>query len=355
MTVPLSDADAMDLLEGLVRIESYSTQEEAAVRWLVERMAALGMRAERDAAGNAVGVIGDGPRQVVLLGHIDTVPGVVPVRRENGALYGRGSVDAKGPLAAFVCAAARAAVPDGWQVVVVGAVEEEWATSKGAHFAATGYRPQWCIIGEPSGWDRVTLGYKGRLLAHYSLRQPGAHSAGQTPSAAEQAVAFWNQVAAVCAEMSAAEARAFDQVTPGLRSINTGSDGLYETAEMVIGFRLPPAVSPHAVEARVAALAGLAEVRFTGHETAYRAEKNTEVARAFLRAIRAEGGMPAFKVKTGTSDMNVVAPVWQCPIVAYGPGDSALDHTPHEHVPIEDFHRAVRVLTDVLSALPTDA
>ncbi len=322
--------------------------------WLVERMAALGMRAERDAAGNAVGVVGDGPRQAVLLGHIDTVPGVVPVRREDGALYGRGSVDAKGPLAAFVCAAARAAIPDGWQAVVIGAVEEEWATSKGAHYAATRYRPEWCIIGEPSGWDRVTLGYKGRLLAHYSLRQPGAHSAGQAPSAAEQAVAFWNRVAAVCAEMSAGRERAFDQVTPGLRTISAGSDGLYETAEMVIGFRLPPGVSPHDVEARLAGLAGPAEVRFTGHETAYRAEKNTPVARAFLSAIRAEGGTPAFKVKTGTSDMNVVAPVWQCPIAAYGPGDSALDHTPDEHVPIEDFQKAVRVLTDVLSALPAD-
>ncbi|MCX6020116.1 MAG: acetyl-lysine deacetylase, partial [Chloroflexi bacterium] len=39
-----------------------------------------------------------------------------------------------------------------------------------------------------------------------------------------------------------------------------------------------------------------------------------------------------------------------CPIVAYGPGDSALDHTPHEHVPIAEFERAVRVLERVLRA-----
>ena len=40
----------------------------------------------------------------MLLGHIDTVPGRVPVRREGGRLYGRGAVDAKGPLACFVAA-----------------------------------------------------------------------------------------------------------------------------------------------------------------------------------------------------------------------------------------------------------
>ena len=71
----LSDEAALDLLEGLVRIPSVSHQEADAVNWLVARMTASGMRAERDAAGNAVGVVGDGPNQIVLLGHIDTVPG----------------------------------------------------------------------------------------------------------------------------------------------------------------------------------------------------------------------------------------------------------------------------------------
>jgi len=56
-------------------------------------------------------------------------------------------------------------------------------------------------------------------------------------------------------------------------------------------------------------------------------------------------------VKTGTSDMNVVGPVWHCPIVAYGPGDSNLDHTPHEHILIEEYGRAIAVLTRVLVAL----
>jgi LysW-gamma-L-lysine carboxypeptidase len=64
---------------------------------------------------------------------------------------------------------------------------------------------------------------------------------------------------------------------------------------------------------------------------AYRAEKNTPLVRSFVAAIRQHGGSPTFTVKSGTSDMNITAPVWQCPAVAYGPGDSSLDHTPHEH------------------------
>ena len=58
-----------------------------------------------DRTGNAVGVLGDGPREMVLLGHIDTVPGEIAVHRDGDALYGRGAVDAKGPLACFTAAA----------------------------------------------------------------------------------------------------------------------------------------------------------------------------------------------------------------------------------------------------------
>ena len=51
-----------------------------------------------------------------------------------------------------------------------------------------------------------------------------------------------------------------------------------------------------------------------------------------------------FLLKTGTSDMNVVGPAWNCPILAYGPGDSSLDHTPDEHVELAEDLRAVDVL-----------
>ena len=82
--------------------------------------------------------------------------------------------------------------------------------------------------------------------------------------------------------------------------------------------------------------------------SAYRAEKNTPLVRSFLGAIRQHGGSPTFTVKSGTSDMNITAPVWQCPAVAYGPGDSDLDHTPDEHIVLSEYQRAIQVLAEVL-------
>lgn len=86
-----------------------------------------------------------------------------------------------------------------------------------------------------------------------------------------------------------------------------------------------------------------------GHEVAYESPRSTPIGAPFLRAIRRRGGTPRFKVKTGTSDMNVVGPLWGCPVVAYGPGDSRLDHTPNEHVSVGEFLRAIGVLEDVLA------
>lgn len=351
-------ADA--LLTGLVERYSPSTHERSAVAFLVKQMAAFGLQARIDGAGNAVGVLGDGNRTLMLLGHIDTVRGFIPVRREGDRLYGRGAVDAKGPLAAFVAAAAAAGPQPDKRIVIVGAVEEEAATSKGARHLLDRYAPDAVVIGEPSQWDRVTVGYKGRLLVEYTLSREIGHTAGPDGSVCEEAFDFWRRVHAYAAAYNGCtthsdgtdhahhQRRIFDQLSPSLRNMHKGEDGFIETATLTLGFRLPPGIDLAAIQAELVALAGDAEVQFRGHETAYHAPKANRLARAFVKAIDAEGGRIHFKVKSGTSDMNVVAPVWRCPILAYGPGDSALDHTPHEHIDLNDYHRAIAVLARVL-------
>jgi LysW-gamma-L-lysine carboxypeptidase len=344
----VDEQNAEALLTGLVKQYSPSTEERPAVKYLVRQMAELGMQASIDEAGNAVGVRGQGAHAILLLGHIDTVPGQIEVRREGDLLYGRGTVDAKGPLAAFTCAAARVMPRPDRRWIVVGAVEEEAATSKGARALLDRWSPDAVIIGEPSGWNRITVGYKGRLLLDYRLERELGHTAGPQESACEEAVAFWLRVAEYATRRNAGRERMFEQLTPSLRSINSSSNGLREEVSMALGFRLPLGIDVDALQADLLSMGPNATQRFRGREAAYRAPKNTPLVRAFLRAIREQGERPAFQVKSGTSDMNVVGPVWGCPILAYGPGDSSLDHTPHEHVDLAEYHRAIAVLASAL-------
>ncbi|MGD9711604.1 MAG: [LysW]-lysine hydrolase [Thermomicrobiales bacterium] len=347
--VAISDDATVDLLHGLVSIRSLSGEERGAVSWLCETMQSFGLDAHIDEAGNAIGKTGSGPTSIVLLGHIDTVPGEIPVRIEGGVLHGRGAVDAKGPLATFVAAAAAASGINA-TITVVGAAGEEAIGSVGANHVKAWPAPDFCIIGEPSGWDAVCLGYRGTISYEYVLRQNSRHTAGPGDSVGERAVTYWN---ALTREISAinGEAIGFNAIGPSLRSFNTTGDGMQDEARLSIGLRLPPSVQSRRVLPIVHDLAAGAAIEMFGVQEGYQTDKRSPLTPPFLRAIRAEGGTPRFTRKLGTSDMSVVGPVWQCPIVAYGPGDSSLDHTPEERIEIDEYLRAVRILTDVLNAL----
>jgi LysW-gamma-L-lysine carboxypeptidase len=343
-----------DLLLGLLERYSPSCHEAEAVHFLTDWMRAQGFRAFTDAVGNACGLRGDeaAPNLLLLLGHIDTFPGQIPVRVEEGVVYGRGSVDAKGSLCAFAEATAQADLPPAWRVLVVGAVEEETASSKGAHYIKEAYTPALCIIGEPSGADRLTLGYKGRLVLDYHLEQPMTHTATPQASAGELGIQFWNAVSAWAAKHNRLHEKLFDQVLPSLRDIRTDNDPFTERVKLTFSLRLPPHLPPELALAEIRPLAHeAARLESYGAEKAYQGGKNNSLVRGMLSGIRARGGQAGFVLKTGTSDMNVVGAVWDCPLIAYGPGDSRLDHTPNEHLSLEEYRRAVATLRHFMEHL----
>ena len=214
----------------------------------------------------------------------------MPVREEDGKLYGRGTVDAKGPLAAFAVAAAQVEVPEGWRVTVVGAVEEEYWTSRGARHVVASWAPKpppvAVIVGEPSRWDRITLGYRGSVEVRVRMRVPFAHSAGQAPLPAERAVELWQAIEEFVASRNEGRPGAeFERFDAALRSIRTRTDGAFGLGgARPSGSGCPPVRSlagltqqlRSALEARVESWdsAGAeVSVRFRGGQEAFRASK----------------------------------------------------------------------------------
>lgn len=344
-----SAARDMDLLEALVRIPSPTGQEAEAVAFLQDQARADGMAVHRDRAGNFIAEAGRGDRLLLMVGHIDTVPGHIPVRIEDGELWGRGAVDAKGPLAAFYLAARAHRDHPELRIMVVGAVDEE-GRSVGVKALPPDLDPEWIVVGEPSGSHAMTFGYKGILRVEFDLACDVVHGAHPEPGAADQVVTWWHDLRQ---QLEAGDG--FHDVQLRLDSVRTQDDGLRDHAKGSFQVRIPPATTPEAIETRITEHSARHHVRVHVHERmpAVQADPRSPLAACFRAAIRQAGGRPVGKLKTGTADMNHLAG-WHpgVPILAYGPGDPALDHRPDERVPLEEFQAGVAVLTDVVGMLP---
>ena len=343
MTDPVPERSAArDLLCELVAIPSVSGEEAECAAALASYLEERGREAFVDEVGN---VRAPGDDAVLLTSHVDTVPGDIPVRVEDGVLWGRGSVDAKGPL----CAMAAAAVETG--ASFVGVVGEERGSRGARHLIEDREAPDALVNGEPSGWDAVTLGYRGMLAGTFLATSESGHTSRPEPNAIEDAISWWTRVEAA---LSADEwTPVFERVTPKPVGVagGTSDDGLSVEVSLDCQFRIPPDMTPDGVREVANGELDEGTVHWRDAIPPTMQSPRTPVARAFRAAIRELGGEPRQLRKTGTSDMNIFTGAWDCPMATYGPGDSALDHTPDEHLSLAEFDRAVAVLERVTERL----
>lgn len=342
----VTETYAAGLLREMLEIPSCSYQERALADYLAVTMAELGFQTHIDGVGNVIGVIerGAGPT-LMLLGHMDTMPGRIPVHAEDGRLYGRGAVDAKGPLAAMICAAAGAANFPG-RIVVIGVVEEETPRSRGAMaIRATHDPPAALVIGEPSGWSSVVLGYKGKLDLRYTVKCPATHPSNPAPKASELAVGCWDTLVDLLGPEASHDV--FQQPGATLGRLN----GDLTTATADLSVRIPPGFDVDGLVSALRDRLPAGELKVLNSVAACRVGRADPVVRALVSGIRRLHAQPRLLVKTATSDMNTLAEVWDVPMATYGPGDSHLDHSDDEHIVLSDYIRGIDVLTIALAEL----
>lgn len=324
---------ARDLLVELVSIPSPSGEEAACADRVHSFFEEHGREVWRDEMGN---VRAPGDDAVLLTSHLDTVPGSPPVRVEDGKLWGRGSVDAKGSLAAMAVAAVLTGVS------FAGVVREETDSAGAAHLITDRPQPDAVINGEPSGWQGITLGYRGSMRGTYTATTPAGHAAGPDPNAIEDALGWYE---ALVADVVADDAVGFNSYSLTPVSIEGGpTDGWTGVeASITVDGRIPPGGSAEAIRSASTVGDG-GRVEWERPIPPVVADARSRVANALRASIREVGGVPRLLHKTGTADMNRYADAWEVPIASYGPGDSALDHTADEHLRLAAFDDAVSVL-----------
>ena len=178
----------IDLAQQLVQIPGLSGAEGEVADRVEDAMNALGFRdVFRDELGNVVGFVGPQAEKTALLfdAHMDVVPAAGEWRMDpfggeiiDGRLYGRGSTDMKGALAAVICGAAAAAKSGrlSRQVAVSATVLEEILECAALGAVVESVKPEQVVICEPSNLA-IILGQKGRAEILLTVEGTPAHAA----------------------------------------------------------------------------------------------------------------------------------------------------------------------------------
>ena len=361
---------AIRLLTNLLGIYSPSGKEQSIANFLALEMKKLGYQVGIDAIGNVIGVVGDGEPTILLCGHMDTVAGYLPLRVEEGKIYARGAVDAKGPLAAMVMAAAELARDPAFKgkgKILVAAVVEEEATSRGVkHLITQGIKADYAMFGEPSGAENITVGYKGQIQLRLTCQTETGHAS--TPwlyeNALEKAYEVWQQVKNASAYPSLDPSESpFNALTACLVKVTGGraTSVVPFEAEMNIDIRVPIQFTTaqvfeqiQKIIAKYQAANPKVDVKATVLDTVepFEVNKSSPLVHVLSSSVRKVLNKPATLIrKTGTGDMNILGHAMNLPIVTYGPGDSHLDHTVDEHIDIAEYLACIEVYKETILKL----
>lgn len=364
----MDEQAAVRFLTNLLGIYSPSGKEQDIANFLATEMKRMGFEVGIDNIGNVIGVIGSGEPVILLCGHMDTVAGHVPLRVEEGKIYARGAVDAKGPLAAMVVAAEQAGKEPGFKgKILIASVVEEEATSKGVrHLITQGINADYAIFGEPSGAENITIGYKGQIQLKIVVKTETGHSS--TPwlydNALEKAYELWEKIKAACTFPSMEpQETPFTAITACLIRMvgGRGNSVIPFEAEINLDVRVPIQFSTNQVyEKMMKILANYQNanpkvtLKATVLDTVEPFEVNTSspLVHVLSSSVRKVLNKPATLLrKTGTGDMNILGKAMNLPIVTYGPGESHLDHTIDEHIEVQEYLYSIAVYKEALLKL----
>ncbi len=393
-SLQLTDQDRASLqafLRDLVRIPSPSGEEGAVAERILREMEGLGFSdVHMDAVGNVVGRVGpvEGPT-LMLNGHMDTVRISDPetwtrdplgAQIEDGLLYGLGSADMKGGLAAMIYGAKLArdgSLPLIGNLVVACVVQEETSEGLGTRTLVeqSDIRPNWVVIGEPTNLN-VSRGQRGRLEMRIVTRGKSAHAA--SPQLGENAIYLAARLVfglELLAEQLGEDeflgrgTLAVTEISSSAGSRNAVPDRctLLIDRRLTLGENETKALSEvQRVIAREGVDADVAVTTYcTTTHTGYECEMREfypawviaadhPLVKATVQAAQTQLRRRPEITRWGFSTEGVyTAGEAGIPTVGFGPGKEELAHTADEYVRLEDVTSAARVYAQLAAQLLT--
>ena len=371
----------LTFVRDLVRTPSPSGHEGEVAERIVQEMETLGFADIRtDGIGNVIGRVGpaEGPT-LMLNAHMDTVRVSAPdewtrdpfaAEVDDGILYGLGSCDMKGGLAAMVYAAKLlrdAELALGGNLVVACVVQEEECEGLGTRILMeeSGLGANWVVLGEPTDLN-VSRGQRGRLEMQVVARGKSAHAA--SPRLGENAIYIAARLV-FGLELLAEQLGEDDFLGPGSLAVTdisstAGSrNAVPDRCAMVIDRRLTLGENETKALSEVQRVIAREGVNADVEVTDYRATSYTGYqcqARAFYPAWVIADDHPLVQTTVQAAQEQLRRrPEVTCwgfstegvytagqagiPTVGFGPGKEELAHTADEHVQVDDVYSAATV------------
>lgn len=358
----ISSAYAIKLLKKALEIYTPSRSEAELANLIKEKcLDDLGFESVNiDSVGNVIATKGSGDPRILLCGHMDTVPGQIPVRIDSGFLFGRGASDAKAPLISMLLACSE--FKQSGTIIFAGVVDEEGNATGIKELAKNKLSIDYAIFGEPSGINKITISYKGRLALRLTcdvLDSAHASAPWLSKNSIEEVYEVWKLLSnEISSKYNKTDIKS-KSLSFSLTEISGGSSHNVtpQKCKITIDIRVPNGVKClEVLDYLDNSIKNISETRKL--KVTYRIEDMTEPFEAdhsspLVRALSLSildicKIRPVLLRKTGTGDMNVLGNSLNIPMVTYGPGEPHVSHSRDEKVELQSYLTSIEIYNRTL-------
>ena len=372
------EKDTVRFLADLVRTPSFSSKEEKVIQVIKKEMKKVGFDQVRiDGLGSIIGRIGKGPRVIAFDAHIDTVyPGDLAQWKtdpfkptiKDGKIWGRGTVDQKGGMAAMVYAGKiikELGLNDQFTIYFTGTVMEEDCDGLCWQYLLNEekLKPEFVVITEPTNLN-IYRGHRGRMEIRVEVKGRSCH--GSAPERGDNAI---YKIARIALEIEKLNKRLrndrfLGKGTVTVTEVRSSSPSLCAVADGA-GIHLDRRLT--AGETKASALAEVrdaakragypdakvfvlnySEAAYTGKvyptekyfPTWALEEKSPYLKNAVAAYKGVLGKAPLVDKWTFSTNAIAIAGMKGIPCLGLGPGNEVCAHAPNEACPVEHLSRA---------------
>jgi len=374
LIAPEIKQELIEFTQNLIRIKSMSGREEKIIRFIEQKMKALGYdEVVIDSMGNLLGRIGSGEKSILFDSHVDTVAvndetewDIPPFSGEivDGYLHGRGSVDMKSSVAASIYAGALAkklGFASGKTIYVSCTVFEEDCDGENLKhlFKELKIKPDYVVICEPSN-NVITLGHKGK--AQISIKTHGVSAHGSAPEKGVNAIyemaEIIQRVEKTNAELMKKDKSRGTLVMSRISSTSASLNAVPSECEVYLDRRTVPGETEDDIKKEMDQLVqgknatwevgtlhrkswtGM-DITYEPFHSAWKIDLQHELTQACMAAYRENFGSEPAEFDFWDFSTNAVTPVRMgIPTIGFGPGEYKLAHMRNENCKVDQIIEA---------------